>query len=146
MKFQLLAPTHPETQSIIFYDGTCGMCHQMVKFVAKHDRRQQFFLFAPIGGNVFKEKFSNTTTDPFPDSIVLLTEGGTLLTQSAAVARILRDLGGFWRLLGTLLSFVPRIIADPMYRLIAQWRHRIAAKPQSLCPVVPAELRNHFLN
>lgn len=146
MKFIRLPPTHPQTQTIIFYDGSCGMCHQMVTFVLKHDQRQQYFLFAPIGGVAFKQKISPTTAAHLPDSIVVFTEGQNLLTESAALEYILKDLGGFWRLLGILLGVVPRMISNPAYRWIAKWRHRIAATPDAPCPVVPAELRNHFLD
>ena len=134
------APQHP----VLFYDGTCALCHAAVRFVLRHDDRQQFFLFAPLGGKLFSEKAAAFVGHPVPDSILVLTEEGVLLARSEAVIRILRDLGGGWRFLGGLLNLVPRGIADAMYDLVAKWRHRFAAKPPSICPIVPEEKRNHF--
>lgn len=105
--------------NIIFYDGTCAMCHWAVKWVARHDKEKLFY-FAPLEGTTAHEKLANET---LPDSLVFL-EGDKILFRSGACLRIAWLLGGFWKLIGWL-SFLPEwalIPTDAIYRLIAKSR------------------------
>ena len=79
-----------------------------------------------------------------PDSIVVLTPDGTLLSRSAAIIHILDRIGGSWRLQGRLLALVPRGIRDLGYDGVARVRHRLFRKPPDACPVTPPELRARF--
>lgn len=104
---------------IIFYDGSCAMCHWAVKWVAKRDKKGHFY-FAPLDGSTAKKKLQGIT---LPDSLVLL-EGDKVLFRSKACFRIAWRLGGIWSLIGWL-SFLPDwalIPADAIYRLVAKTR------------------------
>ncbi len=65
--------------------------------------------------------------------------------KSRAVARLGRRIGGVWAVLGGLLRLVPALLADWGYDLVAAARHRLFAKPEGACPLVPLELRGRFL-
>jgi predicted DCC family thiol-disulfide oxidoreductase YuxK len=75
---------------------------------------------------------------------VVRTEDGRLLTRSAAVVHVLKCLGGPWRELGIVGGCVPRPLLDWVYDRIARIRHRLFAKPDDACPVIPRELRARF--
>jgi len=128
----------------LFYDGGCGLCHRAVRFALWADREGRRFRFAPLGGPTFRAAVAEEERDRLPDSLVLKTREGALLTRSAAVFHMLDRLGPGFRLLAVLGRLVPRPIADALYDLVARVRVRLFARPPDWCPVVPAPLRSRF--
>ena len=133
--------TEPE---VLFYDGGCGLCHRAVRFVMAADRAERF-RFAPLQGATFRQRVPEGARAGLPDSIVLLTSEGRVLTRSAATLHVLRRLGGPWRALAGLGGLVPRPPRDALYDFVAGIRHRLFARPADSCPLVPKELRSRFL-
>jgi predicted DCC family thiol-disulfide oxidoreductase YuxK len=131
---------------VIFYDGHCGMCHAAVKFVLARDPEGKAFRFSPLQGAYIRTVLSDAERAALPDSLVVKTAEGAVLTRSSAVAYILRRLGGFWRFVGATLSLVPAPIRDWGYDRVAAVRRRIFAPPQEICPLTPPEIRNRFLD
>lgn len=127
----------------IFYDGGCGLCHAAVRFVLARDRRE-VFRFAPMHGGTYRRILSESVRRDLPDSLVLALPEGSVHVRSDALVRILRELGGPWKLLGILGSFVPRPVLDALYDMVAAIRGRLFPKPDGSCPVVPASLRDRF--
>lgn len=132
-----------ETADRIFYDGHCGLCHGLVRFVIARDRAG-LFRFSPLDSPAFRAAVSEESRKTVPDSIVLLSHDGKLLTRSTAVVYILQRLGGFWWLLAGLIRSVPERAGDWVYDRIAGIRHRLFRRPHDSCPIVPAHLRNRF--
>jgi len=130
--------------SMVFYDGACGLCHRTVRFAIARDRDGSRFRFAALGGETFRRLVPETARVGLPDSIVVLTPEGWLLTRSAAVVHILERIGGTWRLSGGLLGLIPRGIRDFGYDGIARIRYRLFSKPADVCPVTPPALRTRF--
>ena len=130
--------------SMVFYDGACGLCHRTVRFAIARDRDGSRFRFAALGGKTFRRLVPETARAGLPDSIVVLTPDGRLLTRSAAVINILERIGGSWRLPGGLLSLIPRGIRDFGYNGIARIRYRLFKRPIDACPVTPPVLRARF--
>ena len=137
-------PIAPETVERIFFDGDCGVCHWSVRFVAQRDPEGKTFRFAPLGGEVFQNQLKEAQQDQLPDSLVVQTASGRLLVQSDGVVHILRRLGGRWKWLGHLIALVPRRLRDFGYARFAANRHRVAAKPESACPLPSPELRSRL--
>jgi predicted DCC family thiol-disulfide oxidoreductase YuxK len=108
------------------------------------DPRGLRFRFAPLGGPTFLAGVPESDRVRLPDSLVVRTEGGQLLTRSAAVVHLLKRLGGLWRVIGTLGGCLPSLLLDWTYDGIARIRHRLFAKPDDACPIVPRELRVRF--
>jgi predicted DCC family thiol-disulfide oxidoreductase YuxK len=141
--FRNVPPTEPKTE-ILFYDGHCGLCHGAVKFVLRHDRSGNAFRFAPLQGQTFQSRVPADQRAALPDSVVVLTEEGSLLVRSNAFLHILRRLGGGWRILAAALRVIPRPVRDSVYDFIARIRFRIFGRRDELCPIVPADLRARF--
>jgi len=80
-----------------------------------------------------------------PDSLVLLTEDGKVLTRSRAVRHALRRLEGAWGVLGRIGAIVPPVLGDWIYDGVARVRHRLFAPPPDVCPLIPSHLRDRFL-
>ncbi|HXC17327.1 MAG TPA: DCC1-like thiol-disulfide oxidoreductase family protein [Holophagaceae bacterium] len=129
---------------VLFYDGTCGLCHGAVLFVLKRDKRAAF-RFAPLQGETLTELVPEDTRAALPDSLVLREPDGRLFTRSSAVVAMLKRLGLFWRVMGALLRIIPLPLRDLGYDLVAKVRHRLFKKPDDACPIVPNELRGRFL-
>jgi predicted DCC family thiol-disulfide oxidoreductase YuxK len=127
----------------LFYDGTCGLCHGAVRSVLAEDRTG-IFRFAPIGGEAFVARVGDQVARTLPDSIVLQTASGELLTRSAAVRAVLDELGGLWRVVAVGMGLVPRAISDFFYDRVASVRRRLFRAPRDVCPVMPSELRTRF--
>lgn len=129
---------------MIFYDGSCGLCHGTVKFTVRRDR-QGLFRFAPLGGETFLNSIPAPRRRGLPDSIVVLTEQGDVLTRSAGALYILRRLGGIWKALAVLAGAAPHGLRDAAYDFIARTRYRFFRRPRGVCPMLPPDLRGRFL-
>jgi len=128
----------------IFYDGTCGFCHRWIQLVMKVDKEGDAFRFSPRTGDTFQKLLPARIRAVLPPSIVVLTREGKALTQSTAVLHILNQLGGRYRTLGFVGGLVPTLLRDPVYAVIARFRHRLYPKPEGVCPLVAPELRSRF--
>ena len=130
-----------ENGPIIFYDGTCGMCHGFVRFAIRRDRRSRFF-FAPIGGETWCRRFGDSSSRD-QETIHLLSEERTYV-RSSAVCRVLVHLGTTWRILGGALWMVPLPLRNIGYRMVARIRHRIAGR-EDTCTLPDADAVDRLL-
>jgi len=132
------------TTETLFYDGGCGLCHRAVRFLLAEDRAPGgVFRFAPLGGETFQATVSRPAD--LPDSLVLVTDDGRILTRSRAVLHLGRRLGGLWRVMAGLVGLLPIALLDRAYDAVAHVRHRLFARPEEACPIAPRELRSRLL-
>lgn len=129
---------------IIFYDGECGLCHGLVRFILPRDKTGRF-RFAPLQGETLASAASPEQRAALPDSVVLLTASGEWLTKSEATIHVLRRLGGFYRLVAALFRLFPGPLRDRLYDFVARRRKQWFRAPTTVCPVVPDQLRARFL-
>jgi len=129
---------------VVFYDGQCGLCHRVVRFVLAEDPEGRAFRFAPLDSEAFRTALSAAEREQLPDSLVVYCVDGTILLKSAAALHILDRLGGLWRILGLLLHLLPLGVRDAVYDAIARTRHTLFRPPTQACPLVPADLRKRF--
>mgnify|MGYP001287819895 CR=1 FL=1 len=130
---------------LLYYDGACGLCHWWVRFILARDRAGTLFRYAPLGGPTFTAQYPEAERAQLPDSVVLRTADGRTLVRSAAAIHIGERLGGPWRILARIASFLPGCLLDAGYNGIARIRYRLFSKPTDACPLVPPELRTRFL-
>lgn len=137
-------PRKPRSPETVFYDGGCGLCHWAVRFLLSEDRTPDgAFRFAPLRGTSFQALATEAVG--LPDSLVLRTDDGRMLTRSRAVLHLGHRLGGLWRVLAGLLGRLPLAVLDRSYDAVARFRHRVFAPPEAACPIVPRELRSRLL-
>lgn len=129
---------------MLFYDGHCGLCHRAVRFVLAEDRSGSAFQFAPLQGEFFQQQLSEEEKRGLPDSLVLRTADGRLLTRSSGVLHLMARLGGTWRLLSAAASVVPAKVRDAAYDFVARVRYKLFAQPSETCPLMPAGVRGRF--
>jgi predicted DCC family thiol-disulfide oxidoreductase YuxK len=128
----------------VFYDGGCGLCHRAVRFLLAEDRAGTTFRFAPLGGMTFRANVPEAERAKLPDSFVVLTPEGAVLSRATAARHVLQRLGGLWRVLGWPAGLVPGAVLDRAYDAVARVRRRLFARPADACPLLPAHLRARF--
>jgi len=128
---------------MIFYDGECGLCHRVVRFILSHDRKRQF-RFAPLQGQTFLGQVPEIVRSRLSDTLVVSPGDGRFLLRSDGVLYVLENLGGSWRALGWFGTWIPRRLRDSLYDAVAARRGRLFASPIQGCPVVEPELRGRF--
>jgi len=127
----------------VFYDGHCGFCHRLVRFLLAADSKG-VFRFAPIGGATFTRTISAEIRASLPDSIVVGKDDGTVLVRWASTLYMLERIGGAWRLLGRALDILPRRSLDWCYDRVARVRKHLFRAPGGECPLTPPHLRSRF--
>ena len=132
----------PDDKSILFFDGVCGLCNSFIDFVLKHYRNGRV-VFAPLQGETAAANLPAEDAETL-DTVVFL-DGGQATRRSSAIVRILIRLGGFWKLLGSVLWLVPRPLRDIGYKVIARNRYRFFGKKETCRMPTPQE-RARFLD
>lgn len=120
---------NPPRSPVLLYDGECGLCNAVVRFILKQDRRG-VMNFAPLQGRTGQAflKARGMNTRDF-DSIVFIEDLALADTpfslRTEGVARALEEMGGGWRRAARLLRVMPVSWRDALYRWIARTRYRI---------------------
>lgn len=110
-------------QEIVVFDALCVLCSANARFVLARDADRRFLLAAmqgEAGRRIYEEAGIELAN---PETLVVKTADGLLLRDSNAVLHLWRHLG--WRRLAAICGAVPRLIRDPLYRLVARNRYRL---------------------
>ena len=127
-------------KSIILYDGVCGFCDHTIQFILQH-KPHPFIRFVPYQSELGEQIcFRFDIVDM--DSIVLI-ENQKYYNKSTAVLRIAGKLQSRWNWL-QYLQFVPKLIRDYFYDLIAKNRYHILGKTNQ-CRIPTPEERSFFI-
>lgn len=133
------------SKAIVYYDGACGMCHGVVRWLLQAGVGEGVY-FAPQQGASYAGVLARHGWLAGVDSVVVVSveEGREVVrVRSAGVLWLMAHVPGqgWARWLGVL----PLPLLDVGYRLVAWARGYFFARPQGLCPVVPPEWRGRFL-
>ncbi len=137
-------PLRAKGTAMVFYDGHCGLCHRAVRFILAEDIRGEAFRFAPLDSDTFRAAVAEEHRAALPDSLIVLTAEGELLSRSPAVLYVMERLGGVWRLIALIGRLIPGAWLDRVYDAVARVRLRLFRKPETACPLLPGHLRERF--
>jgi predicted DCC family thiol-disulfide oxidoreductase YuxK len=140
---------HEHSNSLILYDGMCGLCNRLVRFVLKHDSHGRF-RFASLQTSVATAALRGHGVHPQTlDTMYFVSDyeqpTERVAARSDAAIEILRGLGGLWRALASLFARLPHGVRNWAYNLIARNRYRIFGKYDS-CPLPEEKHRHRFLD
>ncbi len=134
---------------ILLYDGVCGLCNRLIRFVLKRDRQDRFRFAALQSGFATKIMSRHGTSPQQLDTFYLVLDYGQaserLLARSEGTVAMLRELRGAWRVASFVLGAVPRLVRDWGYNLVARNRYRIFGKHDS-CLLPEEKHRRKFLD
>jgi len=134
---------------IILYDGVCGLCNRLLRFVLKHDSQDRF-RFASLQSDFAKrvlQRHGADLDDPNTMYVVLdhALPGEHLASRSDAVVVAMQEFGGLWKVLSMTLRGLPGWLRNWAYNLLARNRYRIFGKYDS-CPIPSEKDRGKFLD
>ena len=132
----------------MLYDGACGLCNGLTRFVLEHDRRGLFH-FASL-----QSADARTALEPFgsnPDDLTTLyvivdyrRPTSMLLAKGRAAVFVITRLGWPLRAAG-LLGVLPNSILDRFYDVIARNRYRIFGRHER-CVMPRLAFRSRFID
>jgi predicted DCC family thiol-disulfide oxidoreductase YuxK len=133
---------------LVLYDGSCGLCHGLVRNVLQHDRLGVFH-FASLQSAAAAEqlaRFSDCPTDLSTVVVIVNYRGepSAQLTKARAAVFVLTVLGWPWKA-ATLLGVLPIALLDRTYDLIARNRYRIFGR-RDRCLAPSPEYQRRFLD
>ena len=129
----------PTSLPVLLFDGECGLCNRLVRWLLRIDRRGQL-RFAALQSQAAQNYLRSVglPTQDF-DSLVFVPDWNN---WNAAAPRLRTDgalsalalVGGGWTWLAKVLRCAPAPLRDVIYRLIARFRYRLfgAYKPTPL--------------
>ena len=110
------------SRPVLIYDGDCAFCTSSVRFI---ERR------IPTTAEIVAWQFADlaalgTTAERAERELLWVRAPGQVVGGAEAVAALLVDSGGWWRVLGRAAQApLLRWIARAVYRLVAANRHRL---------------------
>lgn len=133
---------------IVLYDGVCGLCDGLVRFVLPRDRAGRF-RFAALQSPVAREILARHGKDPRAlDTLYVAVPDGAgserLLERARAVLHVLRALGAPWSATA-LAAPLPTSLLDAGYGVVARHRYRIFGREEA-CLVPKPEWRDRFID
>ena len=136
-----------DEQTVVFFDGVCGLCDRFVRFLLEHDRSGRI-RFAPLQGELARTVLPRHGLNPDDlDSVVVISRwqhsSERALTRAAAVLYTLDVLGGWWRILARVAKVVPGPLANWLYDLVARFRYKVFGRFEA-CPLPRPEWRERF--
>jgi predicted DCC family thiol-disulfide oxidoreductase YuxK len=116
---------------VVFFDGECSFCNGAVQFVIRRDPGA-VFRFASLQselGRTWAQRASVPAEGA--EATMLLLDSGVVHERSDAALEVARRLGVgrlervLWRCFAGAAKWVPRLLRDAVYRLVARNRHRL---------------------
>lgn len=134
--------------TVVFYDGVCGLCNRLVRFLIRRDTHARL-LFAPLQGALARTVLPPQGYDPSDlDTVYVVAHWRQptqhVLARSRAILHALAELGPGWRAAAAFGRIVPRPLSDAVYNAVARRRYRTFGQ-LAACPVPPPEWRGRFI-
>ena len=138
----LAPPSH-----LVLFDGVCGFCDGLVRWLVSHDRRR-VLRYAPLQGEaaaVLRARHAE-----IPDEIA----GFVYVERRDDVEQVHQGMPGVFRVLGELdppwrwlarLAWLPSALTDAVYGVVVRNRYRLFGKLDACRVPDPAE-RDLFLD
>ena len=138
----------PEGRHLLLYDGVCGLCDRLTRFVAARDRKD-IFRFASLQGGTGRAWATRFGRDPDAlDTFLLVVDyegpAPRLLSRAEAGLFLLDRLGGVWRG-ARVLRILPGRLLDWGYDRVARSRYRVFGKHDQ-CALPSPALRAKLLD
>ena len=157
------APNNQLSTKVVLFDGICVLCSYWARFIIKYDAQRKFTL-ATVQSSLGQEiltyyGMSTTTFDTllYVEGLEFesLALGGVAIKRSdkeskglfiktAAIFRVVSQLGGAWRLVA-LFNVIPSALSNSVYDLIARNRYTLFGKKKS-CTLPTADHSSRYFS
>lgn len=127
---------------IIFFDGKCGLCNKSIDRIISLDKNK-VFRYAPLQGQTAMQLLPKELATKLETLIYF--ENGKFWTESEAVVKILRKLGGMFKFIGVILVTCPKLVRDYFYKMVSRNRYSWFGQSEN-CRIPTKEERTLFLD
>jgi predicted DCC family thiol-disulfide oxidoreductase YuxK len=139
--------TH-NSKPIVLYDGVCGLCNGLTRFLLKRDKADRL-RYASLQSEFSRTVLQRHGASPDDlDTVYVVLDydqrSERLLSRSTAILYLAEQLQGIWRIAAVGL-WVPKFIRDAAYRLVAKNRYRLFGKHE-VCMMPDPKYRDKFLD
>jgi predicted DCC family thiol-disulfide oxidoreductase YuxK len=139
-------PKQAEGPHLILYDGLCGLCNRLIRFVLVRDRAGRFH-FASLQSPMARSALATFNLNPDSLTTFYLLPGGGAnptfpLDKSRAALFVVTALGWPWKA-AAVLGFLPTSLTDRLYDAVARNRYRLFGR-QEQCNLPSAEHLSRF--
>ncbi len=133
-----ISTKHP----VMFFDGECIFCSKAVQFFVDIDKAQKirYATLQSEEGKLVREEFGISDN---LESVVLIDKA-KFYEKSDVTFQVFKSLGQPWRAM-SIFRFIPRIIRNFFYNLIAKNRYKIYGKHDQ-CIIPDANQKHLFIN
>jgi len=128
---------------ILLFDGVCNLCNGAIRFVIRNDP-DGLFRFAPLQSAAGRALLEYADVDVDPMESFVMIDGDRAHVRSGAALRVAGRLGLPWSLARPFL-YVPRVIRDGVYDLVATYRYRVFGR-KDRCMVPDEDVSDRFLD
>ena len=133
---------------LVLYDGVCGLCDRVNRFILAHDGRERF-RFASLQSAVARERLGRFGIKADELSTVYVLPDyeraeSPPLGRAAAALFVARELGWPWKL-ATVLRAVPMPWLDRAYEAVARRRYLLFGRFEQ-CPLPAPGHRRRFID
>ena len=111
---------------VVYYDGICGLCDFFVNLIVKIDSKG-ILKFSSLQGPSGQQLLIDMKFDSKDFDTVLFRNNDQVYTKSTAVFKIIKSIGGFWRVF-LVFDLLPTSFSDFIYKKIAINRYKIFGK------------------
>lgn len=137
-----------DSNSIVLYDGVCGLCNRLNQFLLNRDRHDRF-RFASLQSAFAAELLHRHGTNAIDlDTVYVVVNYGKaserLLSRSDAIIHALNQLGGVWAIFSAG-RILPKPVRDSLYKLVATNRYRFFGK-YDVCLMPEERFKHKFLD
>ena len=136
----------PADADLVLYDGVCGFCNGLVRWLLERDREARLS-FAPLQGETARALRKRHPGIPESIDTFVFVErragAERVWLRSAALLRLCARLPAPWRWL-SLLRVFPSALLDVSYGAFARRRYRWFGR-LDVCPLPPPSVRERFL-
>lgn len=116
--------------TIVFYDGDCGLCNFIVQFILKNERKEKL-MFCSLQSEFAIEFLKEKGYDATLLNTLYFYNGSRIFRKSSAALQIIRYLKPIWWFL-LIFWIVPWFVRDIFYDGIASIRKKIILTSCSL--------------
>ena len=127
--------------SIILFDGVCNLCNNVISFLIKYDKNNDF-KFAAIQTNAGKNIIHQNNVLNEGKSVILIKEG-TVFYKSDAIIEIAKQIKG-WPRIFKYGAFFPKFLRDGIYNLIAKNMYSLFGRKET-CRLPSEKDREKFI-
>jgi len=127
---------------IILFDGICNLCNSSVKFILKHDKKEQF-LFTSLQSDAATKILLQLNYKNNDLSSIVLIDDNNIYLKSTAALRITKELSPFWNWFYVMI-IIPKKLRDYIYDFIANNRYKWFGK-RNTCLVAYSKYKERFI-